>query len=145
MKLRENIIRIIEENRELGKPLEFLQYVTRSDFKPIEAYPAVLILNEPFDWPQVGGTPVPAMITDGCTMLLLTEAVNRDELTEEVTKEISLDLFEKAETLVKTIAEGLAATNGIGNITFGQSDEYYTLIDSKPVMVMPIPVKAIII
>lgn len=143
MDLQEKIIKAINDNRldqegnvnpdtELG----FIKQLSRTSLLKVVEFPAVIVEDESFDFSDTDNGVIGE--NQACTVYLITESKNVNELTEDEYAESKADARAKMREIVNIVG-------GNTTVTFGRADIQLTLIDGNPMMVVDMGVKGFII
>lgn len=143
MDLQEKIIKAINDNRLDGDgnvnpdaELGFIQSVLSTSLLKVENFPAVIVEDEAFDFSETDNGVIGE--NQACTVYLITESKNVNELTDEDYCTAKAD----AKTKMRTIVNIVGST---ARVTFGRADIQLTLIDGNPMMVVDMGAKGLII
>ncbi len=137
---------IIDVILEAANEIETVKYVSGTDRIPVKEYPAVVVVEEDgfsFDQGEAGIQPI--FENQECTLFYLKRGFNEDELDEETYRTFRAQMKEEAREIAKAIYTKLNNTNRIANIEIGHENNYNTKINSEPVEISAITIKAKII
>jgi hypothetical protein len=125
--------------------LSWLKHLS-TDFQiPIAEYPAVIIDAETFEFNSLGQKGTPATSSDECTLFLLKEYDNKENLIEGSRLDLIQNIREDILQIINLLCDNQPNMNGVSGMSFGKTDIYDTLINSEPVMAGALTIKGTIV
>lgn len=129
-----------------ARSIDFVSYVSGTSRIPVKDYPAVVVEEEDgFSFEQCGAEIKPVIEDQECTLFYLKRGFNEDEMQEDVYMAFRAEMKGEARIIAEKVFERLSRTNGVANIEIGKENNYNTKINSEPVEVSAITIKAKII
>lgn len=137
MRLQEFLIEVTEENKDLW----LVQHVAETDHLQVKEFPAIVILEDPFDFSEQGVYSQSGTAEQSCTVFIMLKQVGENDLTREKFTQVRDQLNALTTKFVNAAITAVRSANGIANIKFEKGTPDFMLIDAVTCDVMTLPVK----
>lgn len=126
---------------EPNETLESIKHLSRTTLIEAPDYPAIFVEEEPYDFSQEVSKNEIVVRRYNCSLAIVVQSNNVNELTEaqyKITKDL---LDEKTKEVIAVILEAAPLFDKLSNIKFGRGEVFDGVISSVPVMWNLIPVE----